>query len=104
MSDIKKKIANTVNKCRDEIIEFIQQAVRLPSLANDEGPVQKLIRDKLNSLDLIVEKAIFESKIKWRFHAKKLDDILHLLRTLFARKYILRLKWGAPTFEEDIGC
>jgi len=56
MSDIQKKIANTVNKCRDEIIEFIQQAVRLPSLANDEGPVQKLIRDKLNSLDLIVEK------------------------------------------------
>ena len=56
MIEIQAEIANTIKQHRDEIVEFIQAAVRLPSLADNEGPVQKLIADKLRSLDLYVER------------------------------------------------
>ena len=50
MIEIQAEIASAIKQHRDEIVEFIQTAVRLPSLADDEGPVQKLIADKLLSL------------------------------------------------------
>ena len=56
MIEIQAEIASAIKKQRDEIVEFIQAAVRLPSLADNEGPVQKLIADKLRSLDLYVER------------------------------------------------
>ena len=55
MTNIQKEIASTIKACRNEIVEFIQEAVRLPSLADDEGPVQNFIADKLRSLDLDVD-------------------------------------------------
>ena len=54
MTKIQKEIAGTIKACQNEIVEFIQEAVRLPSLADDEGPVQNFIADKLQSLDLDV--------------------------------------------------
>ena len=50
MTNIQKEIASTIKACQNEIVEFIQEAIRLPSLADNEGPVQKLIADKLLSL------------------------------------------------------
>ena len=47
MIDIKHQIDPAVNAVRGEIVSFIQSLVQSPSLANDEGPVQKLISEKL---------------------------------------------------------
>jgi len=52
MTKIHALIESKTNQLKDEIISFIQQLVRTPSLANKEGPVQKLIFDKLQSLNL----------------------------------------------------
>ena len=56
MTNIQQEIASTIKACRNEIVEFIQEAVRLPSLADDEGPVQNFIEDKLRSLNLDVDR------------------------------------------------
>ena len=63
MSDLHSIIDSTVNHMRDEIISFIQALVQSPSLANDEGSVQKIIQSKLESLGLETKKVIvqFES-------------------------------------------
>ena len=47
MTDIKHQIDSAVNAAWEEIVSFIQSLVQSPSLANDEGPVQKLISEKL---------------------------------------------------------
>ena len=52
MTKIHALIESKTNQLRSEIISFIQELVQTPSLANEEGPVQKLIFDKLKSLDL----------------------------------------------------
>ena len=56
MIDIKHQIDPAVNAVRGEIVSFIQSLVQSPSLANDEGPVQKLISEKLDTLGLSPEK------------------------------------------------
>jgi acetylornithine deacetylase len=53
---LKNQIDSAVNSARDEILSFIQTLVQSPSLANDEGPVQELVSQKLKSLHLNVEK------------------------------------------------
>ena len=52
MTNIHALIESKTNEIKDEIISFVQQMVQTPSLANEEGTVQKLIFDKLQSLDL----------------------------------------------------
>ena len=55
MTEFHKKIASAIKNYHNEIIEFIQSAIHLPSLANNEGPVQELIAKKLSSFDLHVD-------------------------------------------------
>ena len=55
MTEFHKKIASSIKNYHNEIIEFIQSAIHLPSLANNEGPVQELIAKKLSSFDLHVD-------------------------------------------------
>ena len=55
MPNINHQIDSAVNAAREEIISFIQTVIRSPSLANNEGAVQRLISDKLKSLNLDVE-------------------------------------------------
>ena len=43
MTEINKHIKNAINTNRDEIISFVKELVRTPSLANDEGGVQNII-------------------------------------------------------------
>ena len=50
MVDLQQQIASKVEASRNDIITFIQKIIKSPSLANDEGPVQTIIQDKLNSL------------------------------------------------------
>ena len=50
MIDLQQQIASKVEASRNDIITFIQTLIKSPSLANDEGPVQTIIEDKLNSL------------------------------------------------------
>ena len=52
MNNIKKHIKKAVNENRDLIISFVKKIVRTPSLANDEGNVQRIIHEKLNNLNL----------------------------------------------------
>ena len=52
MTNIHALIETKTNELKDEIISFVQQLVQTPSLANEEGAVQKLIFDKLQNLDL----------------------------------------------------
>jgi acetylornithine deacetylase len=56
MLDLNHQIDSAVNTARDEIVSFIQTLVQSPSLANDEGLVQSIILDKLESLGLAAEK------------------------------------------------
>ena len=48
------KSIKIINKCvedlKDDILSFIQLLVQTPSLANDEGDVQKIIYDKLKDM------------------------------------------------------
>jgi acetylornithine deacetylase len=44
-----------VDELAPELIAFLQQMVRTPSLPNEEGPVQALVADKLAALGLSVE-------------------------------------------------
>ena len=52
MNNIKKHIKTAVNENRDLIVSFVKKIVRTPSLANDEGNVQRIIHEKLNNLNL----------------------------------------------------
>lgn len=52
MHDIKNKINKAINDNKDEIIAFVQELVRTPSLANQESDVQHIIHNKLNSIGL----------------------------------------------------
>ena len=52
MNNYSAIINSTVNDMRKEIILFIQNLVQSPSLANDENEVQKIILNKLESLQL----------------------------------------------------
>ena len=52
MNNYSSIINSTVNDMREEIILFIQTLVQSPSLANDEKDVQKIIFNKLKSLQL----------------------------------------------------
>ena len=53
---MKSQIDAAVDSAREEIVSFIQTLVQSPSLANDEGPIQEIISDKLKSLQLDVKK------------------------------------------------
>jgi acetylornithine deacetylase len=59
---LQKKIVQLVDAKREEIIAFLQQMVRIPSVTHppggDEGPVQAFIADKFTKMGLIVD--IFE--------------------------------------------
>ena len=52
MNNYSSIIDSTVNDMREEIILFIQKLVQSPSLANDENDVQKIIINKLESLQI----------------------------------------------------
>ena len=52
---MKSQIDAAVDSAREEIVSFIQTLVQSPSLANDEGPIQEIISDKLKSLQLDVK-------------------------------------------------
>ena len=56
MTEINKHIKNAINIHRDEIISFVKELVRTPSLANDEGGVQNTIHEKLKDLNLDSQK------------------------------------------------
>ena len=56
MTDIKHQIDSAVDATREEIVSFIQTSVQSPSLANNEGPVQELVQNKLDSLGLITRR------------------------------------------------
>ena len=58
MADLRQQIASAVEASRDDLVSFIQTLVQSPSLANDEGPVQNIIQDKLESLGLDTEKIL----------------------------------------------
>jgi acetylornithine deacetylase len=56
MTNYQTKIDATVDSMQNEIITFVQKLVQSPSVANDEGPVQSIILDKLESIGLKAEK------------------------------------------------
>jgi len=58
MANLRQQIASAVEASRDDLVSFIQTLVQSPSLANDEGPVQNIIQDKLESLGLDTEKIL----------------------------------------------
>jgi len=58
MADFRKQITSALEASRKDLVNFIQTLVQRPSLANDEGPVQDIIQDKLESLGLDTEKII----------------------------------------------
>lgn len=53
---MERQIASAVDDAKDEMVSFIQTLVQSPSLANDEGPVQEFVQNKLDSLGLTTQK------------------------------------------------
>ncbi|MGH0053801.1 MAG: ArgE/DapE family deacylase [Sphaerochaetaceae bacterium] len=47
-----KTIENLVEKHHEEIVSFMQDIIRIPSVTGDENPVQELILSKLNKMGL----------------------------------------------------
>ncbi len=52
---LRRSILRAVDELAPELIAFLQQMVRTPSLPDEEGPVQRLVADKLAELGLSVE-------------------------------------------------
>ena len=55
MSDYRSKIDEALKATKGDIISFIQSLVQIPSLANHEDPVQKIVFEKLTQLGLAAE-------------------------------------------------
>ena len=58
MADLRQQIASALEESQEDLVSFIQTLIQSPSLANDEGPVQEIIQDKLETLGLDTEKII----------------------------------------------
>ena len=52
MINYKDKISATLESNTDDLISFVQEIVRTPSLANEERDVQEIFHNKLISLDM----------------------------------------------------
>ena len=52
MINYKDKISATLESNTDDLISFVQEIVRTPSLANEEQDVQEIFHNKLISLDM----------------------------------------------------
>jgi len=52
---LRRSIVHAVDELTPDLIAFLQQMVRTPSLPNEEGPVQQLVADKLAALGLSVD-------------------------------------------------
>ena len=73
MVDLQQQIASKVEASRNDIITFIQTLIKSPSLANDEGPVQAIIQNKLNSVGLDTEKIVIRF-VELKDHPAFSDD------------------------------
>jgi len=73
MADFQRQITSALEASQEDLINFIQTLVQCPSLANDEGPVQDIIQDKLKSLGLDTEKIIVKFD-KLKDHPAFCDD------------------------------
>ena len=73
MADFQRKLTSALEASQEDLINFIQTLVQCPSLANDEGPVQDIIQDKLKSLGLDTEKIIVKFD-KLKDHPAFCDD------------------------------
>ena len=73
MADFQQQISSKLEEYQEDLISFIQTLVKCPSLANDEGPVQEIIKDKLDTLGLDTEKIIVKFD-KLKDHPAFCDD------------------------------
>ena len=55
MKLIEENIDKTVENLREPMVNFVQQMVRMPSLPDEEHPVQKFITNKLKTLEMEVD-------------------------------------------------
>ena len=73
MADFQRQITSALEASQEGLVNFIQTLVQCPSLANNEGPVQDIIQDKLKSLGLDTEKIIVKFD-KLKDHPAFCDD------------------------------
>ena len=73
MADFQRKLTSALEASQEDLVNFIRRLVQCPSLANDEGPVQDIIQDKLKSLGLDTEKIIVKFD-KLKDHPAFCDD------------------------------
>ena len=73
MADFQRKLTSALEASQEDLVNFIRTLVQCPSLANDEGPVQEIIQDKLKSLGLDTEKIIVKFD-KLKDHPAFCDD------------------------------
>ena len=50
-----RRITAAVDDLRDDLIAFLQELVRIPSLTGDEGAVQKVVASRMRSDGLAVD-------------------------------------------------
>ena len=73
MADFQRQITSALEASQEGLVNFIQTLDQCPSLANNEGPVQDIIQDKLKSLGLDTEKIIVKFD-KLKDHPAFCDD------------------------------
>jgi len=73
MADLRQQIASALEAYQEDLVSFIQTLVQSPSLANDEGLVQEIIQDKLETLGLDTQKIIVRFD-KLKDHPAFCDD------------------------------
>ena len=73
MADFQRKLTSALEASQEDLVNFIRTLVQCPSLANDDGPVQEIIQDKLKSLGLDTEKIIVKFD-KLKDHPAFCDD------------------------------
>jgi acetylornithine deacetylase len=54
-ADIARRIADSVERRRDELFELVRELVRVPSVTGDEGAVQAFVAERMGELGLAVD-------------------------------------------------
>jgi len=54
-ADVKRKVLKRIEKDREEIVEFLQKLISIPSVTGDEKEIQEFITRKLNQMGLRVD-------------------------------------------------
>lgn len=54
-ADVKGKVLNHIKRNREEVVEFLQKLISIPSVSGDEKDIQEFIAEKLRNMGLSLD-------------------------------------------------